>query len=115
MILNFACKSINTSEIIQCSYGLGRGDYKVFELLLKQKEPKTIKELSEMLSKERTTIQKVVTKLVNKGIVKRRQMNLSSGGYVFVYFIKNKEKIKQEIKEIMKQWCEDAMKAIDLL
>ncbi len=115
MILNFACKPINTSEIIQCSYGLGKGEYKIFEFLLKQKEPRSIKEISETLKKERTTVQKAITKLVEKDIVKRRQMNLSSGGYVFIYFIKDKEKIKQEIKNIMKQWCENAMRAIDML
>ena len=114
-MLDFACKTINTSEIVQCTYGLGKGEYKVFEFLLRQKEPLTIKEISEKLEKERTTIQKAITKLMEKNLVKRRQMNLSSGGYVFVYFVKDKEKIKQEIKDIMKSWCEDAMKAIDLL
>ncbi|MDK2849880.1 MAG: hypothetical protein PWP03_157 [Candidatus Woesearchaeota archaeon] len=98
-----------------CSYGLGRGEYKIFEFMLRLKEPKTIKEIAEMIGKERTTVQKAITKLLEKGLVKRRQMNLSTGGYVFVYFMEDKERIKKEIKEIIKSWCEDAMRAIDMM
>ena len=103
-MINFACRKIKLEELIRCSLGLSRSDYKLFDFLLNKEGNHTIKDLSEELSLDRTTIQKSMKKLLEAQVVKQLQENLSPGGYRFVYKIKDKKAIKNMMFSIIDKW-----------
>lgn len=112
-MIYFACKTIDLSEIFQCSFGIKKNDYKVLDVLLESKKPKTVKEIAKQLNKERTTVQKSMSLLLKKQLVYRRQMNISTGGYVYVYSIKDRDSLKKELTEIIKAWNKEVLRLIN--
>jgi predicted transcriptional regulator len=110
--MEFACKKIDVQDIIACSLGLKKSEYKVFEALLKS-DHVTLKELSKQLELDRTTLQKVLKHFVNNDLVLRYQENLDNGGYVFVYKIKDKSILKKRINSAIDKWYDTAKHAID--
>ncbi len=111
-MIDFACKKFNLNEIIKCSLGLSKADYKLFSFLLYQHSEMTTNEISLQIGLDRTTIQKSVKKLVEKGVVLRLQENLSKGGYIYKYRIKEKEILKNKIIKILRFWSEKAEEEI---
>jgi predicted transcriptional regulator len=110
--MEFACKKIDVQDIIACSLGLKKSEYKVFEALLRN-EHITLKDLSEQLGLDRTTLQKVLKNFVSNDLVLRYQENLENGGYVFVYKIKDKSFLKKRIHAAIDKWHDTARQAID--
>ena len=87
-----------------CSFELNKTEYNLFTFLLSQEDPLCTSTIGELTEKDRTTIQKAIKKLVSKDLVNKHQVNLDSGGYTFVYSIKNKQFIKQTMLEIVDKW-----------
>ena len=105
-MIDFACKRFELKEIIKCSLGLTRSDCKVMQFLLEQDEEYyTTEEISKKLALDLTTVQRSVKKLRERGVVQRRQENLSGGGYVFLYQIEDKRKIREVISDIVMSWA----------
>lgn len=113
MGINFACRKIEVDDIIRCSFGINKSEHSVLLFLLKENRAMKINEISELLNKERTTVQKIIKNLIKKGLLSRRQINLSKGGYVFVYHAIDKQKIKDYIKNNIKEWISGAEKEIE--
>ena len=103
-MISFACKNIELKDLVMCSFELNKTDYKLFNFLIKKKKYLSINEISEEMKLERTTIQKSLKRLFEKNIVLRLQKNIDSGGYMFVYKIKDKELIKNIMKEMVSEW-----------
>lgn len=112
-MLNFACKKFKITDVIQCSLGLTKSECKLFRFLLYEDHPLTAQELAKKFEVDRTTIQKSIKNLVEKGIVKRLQENLSKGGYIYRYEIKEKTVIKNHIKEIVTNWYNNVIHELD--
>ncbi len=109
-MIDFACKSIKVEELIRCSFQLSKTDYEVLVKLMDSE--KDTKKLAEEMGLDRSTVQKSVSKLRNQGLIKRRQYNLSSGGYRYVYTSKEKEEIKKEVRSLIDKWSSSAKEAI---
>ncbi len=114
MITTFACKRISLEQIIRCSFELNKTEYKIFSLLLKNKDM-SVKEISRKLGLTRTSVQKAIKTLLNKSLVRRFQRNLSGGGYQYIYNLNDKQKIKLQIKKILDSWCNSVQKIISKL
>ncbi len=112
-LISFACKSINLQDIVLCSFGITKTEYLVLTNLLKQKKFLSINEISKKMSLERSTVQKAIAKLVLKELVERRQTNLTSGGYRFIYAVIDQETIKKRIRNIVDGWHKNVVKAVN--
>ena len=110
--MEFACKQVDVKDVIACSLGLKKSEYKVFEVLL-HSDSITLKSLSKKLDLDRTTLQKIFKTFVNNDLVERYQENLDSGGYIFVYKIKDKQVLKKRINAAIDKWHDAARQAID--
>jgi predicted transcriptional regulator len=110
--MEFACKKIDVQDIIACSLGLKKSEYKVFEALL-HNDHVTLKNLSKQLNLDRTTLQKVLKHFVDNDLVARYQENLNNGGYVFMYKIKEKSILKKRIHAAIDKWHNTARQAIE--
>lgn len=95
--IDFTCKKVSLKELIQCNYSLNDSEYAIFAELIKSKSGLSVKELVEKVEKDRTTVQKILSKLVKRDLLTKRQMNLDRG-FMFVYFSKNRNNIINEIE-----------------
>ncbi len=110
--IDFTCKKITIKDIIQCNYNINDREYEVFkEIMKKRKGGVSVKELSNKLEKQRTTIQKILFKLLNKNLIKKKQINLDRG-YMYVYFPVEKEKIIEEVENNIENYYNSLKKSI---
>lgn len=111
-MISFACTTINLKDIVMCSFELGKTEYELLDFLFHEEEQLTIQEIATKRGLERSTVQKAIAKLLAKGLVERRQLNLSSGGYRFIYAVVDKENIKVELRQIVNGWHKNVNEAI---
>ena len=111
-MMTFACKRINKEDLIRCSFSLNKTEYNVLMFLLENEEELSVAEIAKRMNLERTTVQKAVKSLVEKDLVRRKQLNMEKGSYVFIYKIKQKKEIKQKLKTIISGWSEKVEKFI---
>ena len=114
-MVTFSCKKITEEELMRCSFNLNKTEYNVLIFLLKKDKTYTASQISEGMELDRTTVQKAIKNLIEKGLAKRAQKNLSRGGYIFLYQPNNKNRIKSKMKEITYDWYKNVEEAIDKL
>jgi predicted transcriptional regulator len=107
------CKNLTSQELIQCTFNLTKTELKIFLFLLKNKRSVPSTNIAEDLGVDRTTIQKSMKGLLDKDIVLRKQLNLDSGGYVFLYSVKNKDELREQMRKIIKTWAENTEKQLE--
>ena len=112
--MNFACKNFRVEEVVRCSLALTKAEFKILEYLMKNHSEKIgANKIAKDLKLDLSTVQRCVKKMTEKVILKRTQINLSEGGYIFYYCICNKIEIRGKIKDIIKNWFEKANEEID--
>lgn len=112
-MIDFACKKFDIKEIIKCSLNLSRSDFSIMLKLFSYKDFLSSKEISDKVSLDITTVQRTLKKLYEKGIINRKQINLETGGYAYIYKIKSKDELKNQITEIIEKWSETVKKEIN--
>ncbi|MFW6285602.1 MAG: helix-turn-helix domain-containing protein [Nanoarchaeota archaeon] len=95
--IDFTCKKVTLKDLVQCNYNLNESEYQIFAELIKSKKGLSVKDLVEKVNKDRTTVQKILSKLISRRLLIKRQINLDRG-FMFVYFSKNKDEIISEIE-----------------
>lgn len=110
--VDFTCKKITLKDLVQCNYNLNESEYLIFAELIKSRKGLSVKELVEKVEKDRTTIQKILTKLLKRDLLMKRQINLDRG-FMFVYFSKNKEEIVKEIEANVSSYFEKIRESLD--
>lgn len=109
----FACKNIDFKELLQCSFNLNKTEYDLFVFLLDKEENLCVSTIAKILNKDRTTIQKAMKKLLSQDLVLKYQVNLETGGYTFLYKIKNKDFIRNKMLEIVESWHKQVVNSIN--
>jgi predicted transcriptional regulator len=104
--MEFACKQIDIDEVVKCSLGLTRAEYRVFKRYMALKNEVTLSALSKKTGLDRTTVQKASLKLVEKGLLFRSQRNRPRGGYEFLYSIAGRSEIRSKVRDIVRSWWE---------
>ena len=103
-MIDFACKKFDIKEIIKCSLNLSKSDFSVMQKLFVYKDFLSSKDISDKVDLDITTVQRTLKKLYEKGIVNRKQVNIDTGGYVYMYRIKSREELKYQITNIIDKW-----------
>jgi predicted transcriptional regulator len=112
-MVDFGCREFDVDEIVKCSLSLTRAEFKVLAFLLKRQKFMKSDDVAEAMSLDLSTIQKALKKLYGKGILERRQKNLDNGGYVYIYRAENRQKVREIIKGIIREWSKKVGKKID--
>ena len=105
-MIDFACKKFDLEEVVKCSLGLSKSEFKLLKFLIENNEQFTTEQLSSKLKLDKSTIQRGVKKLHSKNLVVRGQINQSIGGYLFLYRIKDKNKIREIISNTVDSWVD---------
>jgi predicted transcriptional regulator len=104
-MIDFACKKFDLHEVIKCSLGLTKSEFILLTFLIKNNSKRfSAKELNSNIEQDLSTIQRSLKRLYEKELLIRSQANLSPGGYLFSYRIKDKKEIKEKILSIVKNW-----------
>ena len=90
-------QTIEASDVMHCFLGLRTLEIDVYFYLLKGQA--TVREVADALGRTRSTIQRAIQNLVQRGFAHRRTRSLRKGGYVFVYESVNLGMLKDLIKE----------------
>lgn len=109
--IDFTCKKVTLRDLVQCNYNLNESEYAIFSQLMGSSSGLSVKELVEKIGKDRTTVQKILTKLLKRGLLMKRQMNLDRG-FMFVYFSKNKDEIISEIEVNARNYYESIKESL---
>lgn len=112
-MIDFACKQFKMEEIIKCGLGLSKADCKIFTFLLENDETFKTEEIAEKLEFNLSTVQRAVKKLHEKGILMRKQTNVSGGGFYYNYEIKSRKDIKVIIMEVIHSWVNSVESEFD--
>lgn len=110
-MIHFACETIKREDLIRCAFSLKSSEYRILDHLL-DSDPKGVKEIAEDLDLQRSTVQKSLKTLIDEDLVSRRQFNLSSGGYKYVYRTPSKKEIKERVFHLIEDWISSAKESI---
>ena len=68
MGIDFVCRIIALEDILKCSFSLNKTEIAIMKFLLEEKEELTIEEVMKKIRRDRTTIQRGVKRLFEKGL-----------------------------------------------
>lgn len=93
---------IKCSDTLVCILDLTSLDIEIYRLLLNTK--KRANEISQEMSKDRSTIQRSLHRLVSCGICRRERHFLEKGGHYYVYSAIHPKKAKEMLKKCIEKW-----------
>ncbi|MFB6215605.1 MAG: helix-turn-helix domain-containing protein [Candidatus Aenigmatarchaeota archaeon] len=105
--IDFACETIEVEDLIRCSFQLKSSDYTVIRKLMDNGEM-DIDSIADSTGLERSTVQKSLQRLIDRDLARKRQVNITSGGYKYIYSSVDKENIKERVTKLMEDWINGA-------
>ena len=111
-ILN--AQSIGPEELMRCALGIKTTEIRAYCVLV-NKGPITIQEATEHMNKSRSTAQRLLQNLVEKGLAIRDEELIGLGGYRYVYSAVDPEVMKAAVKENLERWYERMLEEVDRL
>ena len=112
LMIKTPCTTFTLESIMCCIFGIKTFDVMVYFTLLNNGALR-VNDIAELLSRDRSTIQRSVQSLVNAGLVRRKQINLKEGGYYYIYEAIPFSEVKNIIKDTMEKWCSEVKEWID--
>ena len=94
---------LTPQEIIRCTLGIKRTEIQAY-CILANKGPITIQDATDVLGKSRSTAQRLLQNLVEKGLATREEELIGLGGYKYVYKPVPPERLKWTIQMNLDQW-----------
>jgi len=109
----YLCQNFDIESILKCSFGLSDAELKVFiELLNCNKKKECVNNLAEKLGRDRSTIQKIVLRLSEVGLVLKEKKILKEGGHIFYYIPLSKEELRKTMILTVEEWHKSVKNAI---
>jgi predicted transcriptional regulator len=97
-------RDMDCEGLLECFYGLRDLDRRVFGLLVESEESLTVDEVSDRIDRERSTAYRSVQRLMDAGLVEKRQVNYDHGGYYHVYEPADPDEIADDFQRLLNDW-----------
>ena len=119
-------KIFKSGNLFRCILGLNEIESNVFTYLLKNDNVSTM-ELTEILDKDRSSIQRALQDLLDLRVIKRYSLSLkeycelkgiednNKRGYLYVYKAKDLDKVKVQFRDLLDRWYSSMVNYIDNL
>jgi len=119
-------KIFKSGNLFRCILGLNEIESNVFTYLLKNDNVSTM-ELTEVLDKDRSSIQRALQDLLDLKVIKRYSLSLkeycelkgieenNKRGYLYVYKAKDLVKVKVQFRDLLDKWYSSMVNYIDNL
>ena len=92
------------SDMLCCAFGLRSSEIDAYFSLIKKK--KTVKELAEDINRDRSTVQRILKKLLEKNLVTKETHHIDRGGHFFEYKAVSTKEVRKEILKQLDDWYE---------
>jgi predicted transcriptional regulator len=90
-------------DLLQCVYNLSPCEVEVYRLLLIE-GPKTANEVGVHLGRSPNSAYRFLRSLQACKLVYKKQRNRKEGGYFYVYFAEDPDKVRERLNEFRCQW-----------
>ncbi len=105
-------QQIGPEELMRCALGIKITEIRAYCVLV-NKEPLTINEAAKLMGKSRSTAQRILQNLVEKGLAIRNEDLIGLGGYKFIYRPVPPEILKASIRVTLDRWYEKMILELD--
>ena len=108
-------KNIDLKYILRCILKLSITDVTIYHTLLNNNgnDPLTVSEISAVVKKSRSTVEKSLMKLIQLGLVARRAVLTRRGGYTYVYYALPIDHVKQRLLQLVNSYYDIARELIE--
>jgi predicted transcriptional regulator len=103
---------MGADAIMRCALGVRTTEIEAYCTLVTA-GPSTVQDVAEGLGKSRSTAQRLLQNLAEKGLAVREERLIGLGGYQYVYSAVPPETMKAAIKETLRQWYERMVSELD--
>jgi len=105
---------MGADEIMRCALGVRTTEMEAYCAIVSG-GASTVQEVAERLGKSRSTAQRLLLPLVDKGLAAREERLIGLGGYQYVYRAVPPERMRAAIEENLKLWYERMLSELDRL
>jgi predicted transcriptional regulator len=105
---------MGADEIMRCALGVRTTEMEAYCAIVSG-GASTVQEVAERLGKSRSTAQRLLLNLVEKGLAAREERLIGLGGYQYVYRAVPPERMRAAIEENLKLWYERMLSELDRL
>ncbi|KUO85754.1 MAG: helix-turn-helix domain-containing protein [Caldivirga sp.] len=108
-------KNVDLKYILRCVLKLSSTDVSIYHTLLGNdgNDPLTVSEISTIVRKSRSTVEKSLMKLIQLGLVGRRAVLTRRGGYTYVYYALPIDHVKQRLLQLVASYYNIARELIE--
>ena len=92
-------------HVMACVFGIQEHESRTYLRLL-ENPGSTVEELSGVLDRDRSNVNRSLTTLLEKGLAEREQRLLDPGGYVYQYTATPLPEAKELLHEALDEWAE---------
>ena len=103
---------IGPEELIKCALGIKTTEIQAYCVLVNL-GPITIQDATERLSKSRSTTQRLLQNLVEKGLATREEELIGLGGYKYIYRAVPPERLRESIRDTLDRWYRRMLDELD--
>ena len=90
-------------DIMKRILNLKDADIQIYRELVKVRSAR-VSEISKMVGKDRTTVQRSLNRLVKAGLCSKERKVLDGGGYFYIYVMKKPEDIRSILEDCLERW-----------
>ena len=99
-------------RIMECVFGLQPHECRAY-LALIDAPGSTAEELAETLDRDRSTVHRTLSRLVERELVERDRRLIEGGGTVYQYFARSLEETQERMHASVDEWASFVHEAID--
>lgn len=90
--------------LLECFFGVTELDRTVYELLTAEDHPFTVEQVAGAVDRERSTAYRSLRRLVDAGVVRRRQIDYDDGGYYHVFEPVDADEVVDSLQHDLNDW-----------
>jgi len=97
-------RELQCIDLLECVHGLKDLDRTVFRLLVTADEPLTVDDVADGIGRDRSTAYRSISRLLDTGFVTQEQQNYESGGYYYVYRVREPDALAADMQRLLNDW-----------
>jgi len=99
------------TDVFKCLFNIGRNEIELYKKMIERGY--RTDELGKIFGKDRSTVQRLLKRLIECGMVRRyRKIIKDGGGYYYVYKSIPPDELKKWIEECIERWYGEMKEAI---
>ena len=105
---------MSANEIMKCALGVRTTEIEAYCTIVTG-GASTVQEVADRLGKSRSTAQRILQNLVDKGLARREEKLIGLGGYQYVYRPVSPKTMKKAVRQSLDRWYERMITELDAL